>query len=141
MDTQLVFQDPSRIVTPLLAVFAVDITPGKTEEPLPALLTTSDALTNAAAQVLASGEFKAALGEVVLLHAPSGLRAERLLLVGLGKAKTLSVEQVRKMQRMRRETVLEAMRSADIEFRSYREETFASTTAAALQADAAVRAA
>ncbi len=96
MDTQLVFQDPSRIVTPLLAVFAVDITPGKTEEPLPALLTTSDALTNAAAQVLASGEFKAALGEVVLLHAPSGLRAERLLLVGLGKAKTLSVEQVRK---------------------------------------------
>jgi leucyl aminopeptidase len=96
MDLQLVFQDPSRIVTPLLAVFAVDITSGKTEEPLPALLTTSDALTNAAAQVLASGEFKAALGEVVLLHAPSGLRAERLLLVGLGKSKALSVEQVRK---------------------------------------------
>ncbi len=46
--------------------------------------------------VLASGEFKAALGEVVLLHAPSGLKAERLLVVGLGKAKTLSVEQVRK---------------------------------------------
>ena len=96
MDTQLVFQDPSRIVTPLLAVFAVDITPGKTEEPLPALLTTSDAVINASTQVLASGEFKAALGETVLLHAPSGLRAERLLLVGLGKAKTLSVEQVRK---------------------------------------------
>jgi leucyl aminopeptidase len=95
MDTQLIFQDPSRIATPLLAVFAVDITPGKTEEPLPALLTTSDALTNAAAQLLASGEFKAALGETALLHAPSGLRAERLLLVGLGKAKTLSVEQVR----------------------------------------------
>src|SRR5271163_2372193 len=96
MDTQLVFQDPSRIVTPLLAVFAVDITPDKTAEPLPALLTTSDALTNAAAQVLASGEIKAALGEVVLLHAPSGLLAEWLLLVGVGKSSKLSVEQVRK---------------------------------------------
>src|ERR1700692_3339095 len=96
MDTQLIFQDPSRIVTPLLAVFAVDITPGKTEEPLPALLTTSDAVIDASAQVLESGEFKAARGETVLVHAPSGLKAERLLLVGLGKAKTLSVEQVRK---------------------------------------------
>jgi 7-keto-8-aminopelargonate synthetase-like enzyme len=37
--------------------------------------------------------------------------------------------------------MLEAMRSADIEFRSYREETFASTTAATAHADAAVKAA
>jgi leucyl aminopeptidase len=96
MDSQLVFQDPSRVTTPLLAVFAVDVTVGKDEEPLPALLTTSAALTDAAATVLESGEFKAALGETVLLHSPSGLKAERLLLVGLGKAKALSVEQVRK---------------------------------------------
>ena len=31
-----------------------------------------------------------------LLHAPAGLKAERLLLVGLGKAKTLSINEVRK---------------------------------------------
>ena len=38
METQLIFQDPSRVTTPLLAVFAVDVTVGKQEEPLPALL-------------------------------------------------------------------------------------------------------
>ena len=80
----------------MLAVFAVDIAVGKDAEPLPALLTTSDAVTNAAAKVLASGEFKATLGETLLLHAPNGLKAERLLIVGLGKAKTLSVDEVRK---------------------------------------------
>ncbi len=80
----------------MLAVFAVDIATGKDAEPLPALLTTSDAVTNAAAKVLESGEFKVALGESLLLHAPSGLKAERLLIVGLGKAKTLSVDEIRK---------------------------------------------
>ena len=89
MDTRLLFQDVAGFATPMLAVFAVDIAIGKDAEPLPALLTTSDAVTDAAARVMASGEFKAALGETLLLHAPGGLKAERLLLVGLGKAKSL----------------------------------------------------
>ena len=80
----------------MLAVFAVDIAIGKDADPLVALLTTSDALTNAAAKVLASGEFKATVGETLLLHGPNGLKAERLLVVGLGKAKDLSVDEVRK---------------------------------------------
>ena len=42
------------------------------------------------------GEFKATLGETLLLHAPAGVRAERLLVIGLGKAKKLSPNQVRK---------------------------------------------
>ena len=46
--------------------------------------------------MLASGEFKATLGETLLLHAPDGLKAERLLIVGLGKAKGLSIDEVRK---------------------------------------------
>jgi leucyl aminopeptidase len=96
MDTKLLFQDAAGVVTPMLAVFAVDIAMGKDADPLPALLTTSDAVTNAAAKVMASGEFKATLGETLLLHAPNGLKAERLLLVGLGKAKSLSVDEVRK---------------------------------------------
>ena len=96
MDTKLLFQDAAGFQTPMLAVFAVDIAIGKDAEPLVALLTTSDAVTNAAAKVLASGEFKATLGETLLLHAPNGLKAERLLVVGLGKAKTLSVDEVRK---------------------------------------------
>ncbi len=59
-------------------------------------MSTSDAITNAAARVVGSGEFKATLGETLLLHAPNGLKAERLLIVGLGKAKNLSVDEVRK---------------------------------------------
>ena len=96
MDTKLLFQDAAGSQTPMLAVFAVDIAVGKDAEPLPALLTTSDAVTNAAAKVLATGEFKATLGETLLLHAPGGLKAERLLVVGLGKAEALSVDEVRK---------------------------------------------
>jgi leucyl aminopeptidase len=96
MDTKLLFQDAAGFQVPMLAVFAVDIATGKDAEPLLALLTTTDAVTDAAAKVLASGEFKATLGESLLLHAPSGLKAERLLIVGLGKAKGLSVDEVRK---------------------------------------------
>ncbi len=96
MDTRLLHQDPARTITPLLAIFAVDVTTGKDDEPLAALLTTSDDVTTAAAAVLASGEFKATLGETVLVHAPSGIKAERLLLIGLGKARKLTVEEVRK---------------------------------------------
>src|SRR5260370_31241227 len=96
MDTKLLFQDAAGFATPMLAVFAVDIAIGKDAEPLPALLAASDAVTDAAAKVLASGEFKATLGETLLVNAPSGLKAERLLVVGLGKAKGLSVDEVRK---------------------------------------------
>src|SRR6201996_4276459 len=96
METKLLFQDSVGFQTPMLAVFAVDIAIGKDADALVALLTTSDAVTDAAAKELASGEFKATLGETLLLHAPNGLKAERLLVVGLGKAKALSVDEVRK---------------------------------------------
>src|SRR5580704_9875385 len=96
MDTKLLFQDSAGFSTPLLAIFAVDIAVGKDAEPLLAPLVTSDTVTDAAAKVLASGEFKATPGETLLLHAPNGLKAERLLIVGLGKAKSLSVDEVRK---------------------------------------------
>ena len=96
MDTKLLFGDPAGLETPMLAVFAVNVATGKEAEPLPALLTTSDDVTNAAAAQLASGEFKAALGECLLLHAPSALKAERLLIIGLGKAGDLSIDTVRK---------------------------------------------
>jgi leucyl aminopeptidase len=96
METKLLFQDAAGFQTPLLAVFAVDIAVGKDAAPLLALLTTSDAVTNAAAKVLASGEFAGNMGETLLLHAPNGLKAERLLIVGIGKVKSLSVDELRK---------------------------------------------
>jgi leucyl aminopeptidase len=96
MTTKLLFQDPAAFTAPLLAVFAVDIATGKNDTPSPALLTTSDAIAKAAAPWLNSGEFKASVAETLLLHAPTGLKAERLLLIGLGKAKSLSAHEVRK---------------------------------------------
>jgi leucyl aminopeptidase len=96
MDTTLWFQDAATISTSLLAVFAVDIAVGKDAPALPVLLTTSDAVSGAARKTLATGEFKAALGETLLLHAPASLKTERLLIVGLGNAKTLGVNEVRK---------------------------------------------
>lgn len=94
--TKLVFQDPAGLSTPLLAVFAVDIASGKDSTPSPALLTTSDAIAGVAAPWLTSGEFKAGVGETLLLHAPAALKAERLLIVGLGKAARLETHEVRK---------------------------------------------
>ena len=96
MNSRLLFQDPATVSAGILAVFAVDIAVGKDADPHPVLLTTSDAISNAAEKALLSGEFKASLCETLLLHAPAGVKAERLLLVGLGKAAKLSVNELRK---------------------------------------------
>jgi leucyl aminopeptidase len=95
MPTDLIFQDASSLATPLLTVFAVDISTAK-DSPLPTLLTTSDTLSKAASRFLGSGEFKAAANETLLLHAPAGLKAERLLIVGMGAANSLSVNHIRR---------------------------------------------
>ena len=94
--TQLLFQIPADFATPLLAVFAVDSATDKKADPSPLVLSTSEAVLQAAAPWIAAGEFKAGLGETLLLHAPAGMKAERLLLVGLGKASTLTVHEIRK---------------------------------------------
>ena len=52
-------------------------------------------LLAAAAAVLASGEFKAGANETLLLHAPAGLAAKRLLIVGLGKQAKVNADKVR----------------------------------------------
>lgn len=96
MTHKLLFQDPAGFAAPLLAVFAVDIATGKDADPSPALLTTSDALADAAARWLTTGEFKAGLGETLLLHGPGGSTAERLVIIGLGKIKSLTPHEVRK---------------------------------------------
>ena len=96
MDTTLLFQDAAGLPTPLLCVFAVDLATDEGSDAMPVLLTTSDALTDAATRFLTTGEFKASSCETLLLHAPAGLRAERLLVVGLGRTKTLTPAAARK---------------------------------------------
>jgi len=97
MRTQLSFVPPAGIATELLAVFAADTQTGKgpDSKPTPRLLTDDAAVQAAAASVLSSGEYKAAANETVLLHAPAGLAAKRLLIVGLGKLARVNAHKVR----------------------------------------------
>ena len=96
METRLLFQDASAFETPMLAVFAVDLAAGKSDAAQPKLLSQSQPIAAAVQQLLESGEFKAGLGETALLHAPAGVKAARLLLVGIGKPSDLSLDSMRK---------------------------------------------
>ena len=92
--THLLHQSPADLAAPLLVAFAADTSTDK--DPCPTLLTSNPTLLAVAAPWLTSGEFKATLGETFLLPAPAGLKAARLLLVGLGKAKSITPHEVRK---------------------------------------------
>jgi leucyl aminopeptidase len=97
MKTDLLFSSLASLDTELLAVTAVDTqtAKGPDAKPAPALLVADAAVQAAAAAVLASGEFKAGANETLLLHAPAGIKAKRLLLVGLGKQAKATVHSVR----------------------------------------------
>ncbi len=91
MHTKFISAKLDRINSGLLVVFALDTAEKKQTKPVIKLLTTGGPLAKATAAILGSGEFAAASCETVLLHAPDGLKAERILLVGLGKLTTAEV--------------------------------------------------
>jgi leucyl aminopeptidase len=97
MKTQLVFANLAAIETEMLAVIAGDVqtAKGAGAKPEPVLFTGDAKLKAAAAAVLASGEFKAGANETLLLHAPAGLAAKRLLIVGVGKTSKATAHSVR----------------------------------------------
>src|SRR6266700_1798169 len=97
MRTELSFTPLAGIETELLAVLAVDTQTekGPDAKPMPELLSTDNGIKSAAAAVLSSGEYKAGANETVLIHAPAGLKAKRLLLVGLGKKAKATAHSVR----------------------------------------------
>ena len=97
MKTKLTLAPLSQIETELLAVLAIDTQTDKAPDakPQPVLLTADAAVKAAATALLASGEFKAGANVTVLLHAPAGLAAKRLLIVGLGKQAKVTANSVR----------------------------------------------
>ena len=97
MRTALSFTPLAQIETELLAVTAIDTQTAKGPDvkPEPVLLTADAGVRAAAAAVLSSGEYKAGSNEAVLLHAPTGLKAKRLLIVGLGKRSKATIHAVR----------------------------------------------
>src|ERR1700733_10272876 len=97
MTTHLSFTSLAEINTALLVVLAADAQTSKEPDakPRPVLLTTDADVKAAAALVLRSGEYKAGANETLLLHAPEGLAAKRLLIVGLGKQAKAALHNVR----------------------------------------------
>jgi leucyl aminopeptidase len=97
MRTQLSNANLAGTETELLAVLATDTqtAKGSDAKPLPVLLTADATILAAASTALASGEFKAGVNETLLLHAPAGLAAKRLLIIGLGKQDKATADQVR----------------------------------------------
>jgi leucyl aminopeptidase len=97
MRTEFSFDPIAGIATEMLAVLAADTQTekGPDTKPQPALLTADAAIQAAAASVLATGEYEAGANETVLLHAPAGLAAKRLLIVGLGKLGKATAHSVR----------------------------------------------
>jgi leucyl aminopeptidase len=87
MKTELLFTSAASVHSELLVVFAADNSTSKDKDAKPevVLLTSDEAVKKAASFVLSSGEFKAEPNETLLLHAPEGLVATRLLIVGIGK--------------------------------------------------------
>ncbi|HUV70942.1 MAG TPA: leucyl aminopeptidase [Terracidiphilus sp.] len=97
MRTELSFSNLAGVETELLAIVAADTQTdkGPDAKPKPVLLIADAAVKAAVSVVLASGEYKAGANETLLLHAPAGLAAKRLLLVGVGKLAKVTVHSVR----------------------------------------------
>ncbi|MGC2580946.1 MAG: M17 family peptidase N-terminal domain-containing protein, partial [Acidobacteriaceae bacterium] len=98
MNTKVIINPASGVAIELLAVFAVDASANSSKDAKPEvrLLVEDPAIAQAVAAMLESGEFKAEPNETLLLHAPAGVQAKRLLLIGLGKAAKLTPHEVRK---------------------------------------------
>jgi leucyl aminopeptidase len=95
MNTNLSLANPAQIETECLVAVALDY--GEKDKNEPRLQSSDAALTSAAAELIASGEFSGKLFETLLLHRPQGLKAKRLLLVGGGKAKNFTGQELRKL--------------------------------------------
>jgi leucyl aminopeptidase len=90
MKSKLVSGKLDRVASELLVIFAFDAAEKK-QPPRLKLLTGGSAAAKATAAILSSGEFAAGSCETALLHAPAGFKAQRILLVGLGKLTTTEV--------------------------------------------------
>ena len=87
----LQFAIPTAVPSDLLVLFTVDQSveaAGSSTGAKPAVfpLTEAQTLHTSVGEILTGGEFKSAVNETLLIHAPKGLACKRLLLVGLGRA-------------------------------------------------------
>ena len=95
MNTILKLANPAEVETECLVIAVVDA--GEKEKNQPRLLTSSDAVQKAAADLLKMGEMTGKIFETVMIYNPPGLKAKRLLFVGGGKQKKFSSYELRKL--------------------------------------------
>jgi leucyl aminopeptidase len=97
MRIELTLANQSEVETGMLTVLAFDTHTSEdtAAKPIPVLLTADQTVQEAAKAVFAGGEFGAAANETLLIHAPAGLAARRLLVVGLGKQAKVTLSSVR----------------------------------------------
>ncbi|ABF41103.1 Leucyl aminopeptidase [Candidatus Koribacter versatilis Ellin345] len=86
--------DPAQLETDALIVLAID--GGDKDNNKPQLQAKSDAFAKAAADLIASKEITGKLLEIATLHKPEGVKAKRLIVVGVGKAKSFTSYELRK---------------------------------------------
>jgi leucyl aminopeptidase len=88
MKTSLIYSNLSEAQAECLAVAVLDhnLDKNKDAKPQPKVASQDKALVDAVADILASGDVTAKPLEMTLIHAPKGLKAKRLLLIGGGKA-------------------------------------------------------
>lgn len=110
MKTTLSLISPAEVETECVAVVVLDRTEkdrtekdrsernhAAKEKPELSVETTDNAVRDAAAEVISSGEVSGKLLEANLLHRPANLKAKRLLLLGGGKAKNFTSSELRKL--------------------------------------------
>jgi leucyl aminopeptidase len=98
MNVKLAYSNLADLQTDCLVVIVLDHNASKEKDAKPEAKAASaeKSLTDAIADIIASGDVTAKSLETTLIHAPKGLKAKRLLLVGGGKAAKFSADEVRK---------------------------------------------
>ena len=94
MKTALSLSSPVQVETECLVAVVLDH--GEKDKTEAAVQTSDNAVRQAAADVIASGEVTGKSLEASLLHRPANLKAKRLLLIGGGKARKFNGSELRK---------------------------------------------
>jgi leucyl aminopeptidase len=99
MKTKLIYSVIGDIQTECLVAIVLDHNADKNKDAKPDVKVASNdkGFADALADVVASGDLTGRSLETTLLHAPKGLKAKRLLVIGGGKAPKFSADEVRKI--------------------------------------------
>ena len=95
MNFSLSYADPAQLETDCLVAVVLD--QGDKDKNALVLTPADPALKAASSELLASGELTGKAFETAMLYRPQGLKAKRLLLLGGGKAKGFTSQEVRKL--------------------------------------------